>query len=48
VPGIGPRRKRALLRRFGSLRAMRDATIEEMAAVEGMTVALAQRLKEYL
>jgi len=48
VPGIGPKRKRALLREFGSLGAIRDAPIEEVAAVMGMTQSLAQRVKEHL
>ena len=35
VPGIGPRRRRALLRAFGSLAGVRRATREELAAVVG-------------
>ena len=45
VRGIGPRRKKALLRRFGSVQAVRDATLEEIAAVPGMTRRLAERVK---
>ncbi len=48
VPGIGPRRKRALLRQFGSVRAIRDASEEELAAAEGVSPALARRIKELL
>jgi excinuclease ABC subunit C len=48
VPGIGPKRKRALLKRFGSARAIKDAPIDEVAAVVGMTHSLAERVKEYL
>ncbi len=48
VPGIGPRRKRALLRQFGSLRAIRDASEEELAAVEGVPPVLARKMKELL
>jgi len=48
VPGIGPKRKRALLKRFGSVRAIKEAPIDEVAAVVGMTRSLAQRVKEYL
>lgn len=33
VPGIGPARKKALIRRFGSLKAMREAPLEELAEV---------------
>ncbi len=45
VQGIGPRRKKALLRRFGSVQGVREADIEEIAAVPGMTRRLAERLK---
>jgi excinuclease ABC subunit C len=48
VPGIGPKRKRMLLRQFGTLRGVREAPLEELAAVPGMTRALAQRIKERL
>ncbi len=48
VPGIGPKRKRLLLRRFGSLEAIREASVEELAAVPGMTRRLAEKVKEYL
>jgi len=48
VPGIGPKRKAMLLRRFGSLQALREASEEEIASVPGMTRALARRLKEHL
>ena len=48
IPGIGPVRKRALLRKFGSVRAIREASVEELAGVVGVTHSLAQRVKEYL
>ncbi len=48
VPGIGPKRKAALLRHFGSLEAIRAASVEELAAVPGMDRRTAQRLKEAL
>ena len=48
IPGIGPKRKRALLKKFGSPRAMQEASIEDLAAVSGMTRTLAQKLKENL
>ncbi len=47
VEGIGPARKRALLRHFGSVQAIRDAAVEEIAAL-GVPKRLAQRLKETL
>jgi len=46
VPGVGPAKKRALLRKFGSLKAMRDAPPEELATVPGVGPALAERIRE--
>ena len=48
VHGIGPKRRRMLMQHFGSLQAVRDATLEELSAVPGMTRALAQNVKEQL
>ncbi len=47
VEGIGPARKRALLRHFGSVQAIRDAAVEEIVAL-GVPERLAKRLKETL
>ena len=48
VPGIGPSRKRALMRRFGSLKAIREASELELASTPGMTQRLAEKVKDYL
>ena len=48
VPGIGPKRKRMLIRRFGSLRGISSASVEEIAAVPGMTLSLARNVKNYV
>ena len=48
VPGIGPSRKRALICRFGSVKAVREATELELASTPGMTSKLATKVKEYL
>jgi excinuclease ABC subunit C len=48
VPGIGPKRKRALLRRFGSVQRIREASVDELVAATGMTQHQAQRIKEHL
>ncbi len=48
IPGIGPKRKRALIRQFGSVKAIREASLEELAAARGMSPGLAQKIKEYL
>ncbi len=41
IPGVGAERRRRLLRAFGSVKRMRRATIDELAAVPGISVALA-------
>ena len=46
VTGIGPKRKRMLLRRFGSLQGIKEASVEDIAAVPGLTRSLAVRLKQ--
>jgi excinuclease ABC subunit C len=48
VPGIGPARRKALLKQFGSVDAIRQASLEELAAVPGMNLMAAQRLRESL
>jgi len=48
VPGIGPKRRRALLKQFGSLAGIRRASPEELAAVENMNPNLAKKVKECL
>ncbi len=48
VPGVGPRRRRELLRHFGSLRRLRAATVDELVGVPGISAELAARIKETL
>jgi excinuclease ABC subunit C len=48
IPGIGPTRRRALLKRFGSLAGIRDASLDELASVSGMTRAAAESVKASL
>ena len=48
VAGIGPSRRKALLRRFGSLDAIRSASVDELAEVPGLSRVLAERLHEQL
>ncbi|MBN1220868.1 MAG: excinuclease ABC subunit UvrC [Anaerolineae bacterium] len=48
VEGIGPKRRRALLQKFGSIQAIREASVEELAAIPGMTRRAAQVLKDTL
>jgi excinuclease ABC subunit C len=48
VAGVGPHRKKALLRRFGSLARLRAADVEEIAAVRGIGPELARQIHEHL
>jgi excinuclease ABC subunit C len=48
VEGIGPARKKALLRKFGSVRRIREASVEEVAETPGVNRELAERLKSHL
>lgn len=48
IPGVGPARKRALLRRFGSLARLARATPEEIAATPGIGPELARAISERL
>jgi excinuclease ABC subunit C len=47
-PGIGQRRKTALLKKFGSVQRLRLATLEDIAAVPGFGGKAAQALKDFL
>jgi len=48
VEGVGPGRRRALLRYFGSMRRVRAASLDELMQVPGISAALAGRIKEQL
>jgi excinuclease ABC subunit C len=48
IPGIGPKRRRALIKAFGSLDGIRAASLEELAAVPGMTKKSAEEIKGLL
>lgn len=48
IPGIGPTRRRWLLNHFGSLEAIREASLEELTAAPGINAELAQSIKEHL
>jgi excinuclease ABC subunit C len=47
VPGIGPARKKALLMHFGTARAVRDATLEDLAKAPGVSEAVAQTVYDF-
>ncbi len=48
IPGIGPRRRAALLKHFGGLPGLKAAAVDAIARVEGVNRALAQRIWEHL
>ena len=48
IAGLGPTRRRALLKTFGSVKKLRAATAEEIAAVPGIGAATAQSIVEAL
>lgn len=48
IPGVGPARKKALLAGFQDIDALRRASVEEIAGVDGITIDLAQAIKDYL
>jgi len=45
IPGIGPARRKALLLHFGSIEAIRQASLEDLAKVKGITIELAAVIK---
>jgi len=48
IPGVGEARRTALLAHFGSVTRMREASIEEIAEVEGLGPAVAERIHAFL
>jgi excinuclease ABC subunit C len=48
IPGVGPRRRQALLKHFGGLKGLKDAGIEEIARADGVSAALASRIYAFL
>ena len=48
IPGVGEKRKRALMRHFGSMKRLRAASAQEMAGVSGIPEDVARRIRETL
>ena len=48
IPGVGPVKRRQLIQVFGSVQGVRDANLEDIAALPGFTRTSAQRLKDQL
>jgi excinuclease ABC subunit C len=48
IPGVGPSKRSALLRAFGSVQGVRDASVEQIAALPGFSPNAAQRILDAL
>jgi len=48
IPGVGPARRRALIARFGSAAGVKQATVEAIAGVRGISPEMAERIREHL
>ncbi len=48
IPGVGPKRKKALIRHFGTIKRIRSATPEELVEVPGISEKLAGEIYQYL
>jgi excinuclease ABC subunit C len=48
IPGLGPQRRRALLREFGGLQGVLQAGVSDLARVQGISRTLAQRIYDHL
>ena len=48
VPGIGPAKRKALMAHFGSLDRIRNASVDELAEVQGINESLAHALRSHL
>ncbi|MGH7808381.1 MAG: excinuclease ABC subunit UvrC [Thermodesulfobacteriota bacterium] len=48
VPGIGAKRKTMLLKHFGSVSRIKEASIEEISSIPGMSRSAAEEVKQYL
>jgi len=47
IPGIGPKRRQCLLRHFGSVKAIKAATVDQLAAVDGMSGKAAEAVRAF-
>jgi excinuclease ABC subunit C len=48
VRGIGPKRKKQLIAHFGSVKRVKEASLDEIAALPGMTRQVAEQVKNQL
>ena len=48
IPGVGAKRRRELLRHFGSARAVQNANVEELKKISGISATVAQQIYDHL
>ena len=48
IPGLGPARRRELLKAFGGLQGVKQASVEDLSKVQGISRALAERIYEHM
>lgn len=48
IPGVGPKRKKALLKHFGTVKRIREASVEELQEVEGINEKVATEIWQYV
>lgn len=48
IPGLGPKRRQALMKQFGGLKGMKRAGVEDLVRVDGVSKALAERIHAHL
>ena len=48
IPGVGPKRRKHLLRKFGSVKNLRSAKTTEIASTPGITLKLEEKIKAYI
>ena len=47
IKGIGPKRKKGLIKHFGSIKGIKKANVDELASVDGINKELAERIYKY-
>ena len=48
IPGIGPKKRRSLLRKYGSIKNIKDSTLEDIATTPGITLKLAEQILDHI
>ena len=48
IPGVGAKRRRELLRHFGSAQGVQNANIDELKKISGISAAIAQQIYDHL